>query len=516
MDPANAPSHRCASGAADLGGQTIRTPVARCRHGGNLRLPLFLAMALLLAFRPLAAQEGVPSRDAPPSDPLAFAAEVGLNQAWYIQHGYADPGASLPPIDLAQYGRPAGAPQPMPSVAVHDIDLASNIPSATTFDHHVYLPLVQRALVEGRALWVTRWDYSTPADVQNIAANAAAAGFNMLLFQVRGTADAFYTPGLEPWAARLSGTLGKNPGWDPLQTAVAAAHAHGLEIHAYVNVYPVWLGSTAPLSKTAPEHLFWTLSYRYTWDDWRLVSNTGVTQTLSATHYLWATPALTDVTDRVVAVTADLVTRYDIDGIHLDLVRYAGPQYSYDPFSNAGYLSALAVEPGLTRAEWQRRQVTGLVNRVYSQVIPLRPGLRLSAAVWPVYRDYWGWGYSQGYGDYYQDSQGWMQAGVIDTIMPMIYPADAANPAVFTQAQFTLLASDFLAHAGGRHVFPGIGAGYTDFNEIAQRIAIARDLGAPGHAIFPARLVAQNGYWDEFAVGPYAAPAAVPPMPWRP
>lgn len=471
----------------------------------TLRRPYYVLVLLAL----LAAQRAQPDAQNPdpghPPDPLAFAAQVGLNQAWYIQHGYAEPGASLPPI------APARFPAPPPATTT---DARLNALSGT-LDHYVYLPLVQHSLIEARALWVTRWDYSTPADVWTIAANAAGAGFNMLLFQVRGNADAFYTPGLEPWAERLSGTLGQNPGWDPLQTAVEAAHAYGLEIHAYVNVYPVWLGTTAPSSTATPQPLFWTLSYHYTWDDWRVVNSSGVTQTLN-TGYLWATPVLTEVVDRVVAVTADLVTRYDVDGIHLDLVRYPGPQYSYDPFSNAGYAAARALDPGLTRAEWQRRQVTGLISRVYSEVILSRPGLRFSAAVWPVYRDYWGWNYSQGYSDYYQDSQGWLQAGVIDTIMPMIYPADISNTTVFTPAQFALLTSDYLSHAGGRHAFPGIGAGYTNFNEIAQRIAIARDLGAPGHAIFSARLVAQNDYWDEFAAGPYAVPAAVPPMLWRP
>ena len=67
--------------------------------------------------------------------------------------------------------------------------------------------------------------------------------------------------------------------------------------------------------------------------------------------YLWATPALTDVVDRVVSVTTDLVSRYDVDGIHLDLVRYPGPDTSYDPFSNTGYESALAGDPDLTRAD---------------------------------------------------------------------------------------------------------------------------------------------------------------------
>jgi uncharacterized lipoprotein YddW (UPF0748 family) len=467
----------------------------------RLSLSLFLALGLLvllvLLCQPLTPQP-------PPPDPLAFAAQTGLNQAWYVKHGYANATAVLPPITPARF--PASPSQ-------------SRTSPTTTLDNYIYLPLVQsNKMVEARALWVTRWDYSTITDVRTLVKNAAGAGFNTLLFQVRGTADAFYTPGLEPWAARLSGgTLGQSPGWDPLQTAVETAHAHGLQLHAYVNVYPVWLGATAPLTNTVPEHLFWTLSHRYTWDDWRHVDSSGVTMTLTDTAYLWATPALTGVMSRIISVTADLVIRYDVDGVHLDLVRYAGRQYSYDPFSNAGYKSALATEPALARAEWQRRQVTLLVNRVYSEVLPLRPGLRLSAAVWPVYQDCWGWGYSEGYSDYYQDSHHWVLSGTIDAIMPMIYPADVvASPDVFTPTQFSLLVSDFLASGGGRHVFPGISAQYADFDEISQRIAIARYLGAPGHAIFSAWLVALNDYWDEFAVGPYALPAAVPPVTWRP
>lgn len=470
----------------------------------RLSLALLLALAslalLMLLSRSLNAQPSAP-------DPLALAAQVGLNHAWYIQHGYAGATAALPPIAPARF-------------------LASPAHSQTiitpTLDHHTYLPLVEgdssREMVEARALWVTRWDYSTITDVQVLVENAAGAGFNCLLFQVRGTADAYYTPGPEPWAARLSeGTLGQDPGWDPLQTAVEAAHAHSLELHAYLSVYPVWVGATVPPTATLPEHLFWSLSHRYTWDSWRHVDSSGVTMTLTDTAYLWATPALTDVVDRVISVTADLVSRYDVDGVHLDMVRYANRQYSYDPFSNAGYEAARATDTTLTRAEWQRRQVTSLINRVYAEVLPLQPGLCLSAAVWPVYQDRWGWGYSEGYGDYYQDSQRWVLSGTIDAITPMIYPADVfASPDIFTPTQFSLLVSDFLAHDGGRHVFPGISAQYSDFDAISERIATARRLGAPGHAIFSARLVALNDSWDEFASGPYALPATVPPVTWHP
>jgi uncharacterized lipoprotein YddW (UPF0748 family) len=232
--------------------------------------------------------------------------------------------------------------------------------------------------------------------------------------------------------------------------------------------------------------------------------------------YLWATPALTDVVDQVVSVATDVVSRYDVDGIHLDLVRYPGADTSYDPFSNAGYASALAREPDLTREEWQRRQVTGLVDRVYSEAILPRSDLQLSAAVWPIYQDHWGWGYKAGYDHFYQDSQGWIQSDTIDAIMPMLYTGMFISyPHALTPTQFSTVTSDFLAHDGGRHVFPGINAENLDFGGVAERIAIARDLGAPGHAVFSAGALARKGYWDKFAAGPYAPKAFIPPMSWR-
>ncbi len=449
-----------------------------------------------------------------PPDPLAPAADLGLNQAWYVEQGYADGSADPPPVQPAQF------PTPTPSAQVQ---------VSGDFDHRIFLPLLEKPrLAEARVLWVTRWDYSTPTDVQTLMANAAGAGFNIVLFQVRGTADAFYASNLEPWAARLTGTLGGNPGWDPLQTAVDAAHAHGLELHAYLNVYPVWVGEERPPQGTNPEHLYWTLSYRYWGVDprypsgaWR-VYRSDYTPMLLNSHYLYASPAIPDMDAHLAAVTNDIVSRYAVDGVHLDLVRYPSSGYSYDPTTETALAGGT-----VSRADWQRQRVSQLVNRVYSEAILPRPHVQLTAAVWPVYQNHWGWTCTEGYSDYYQDSQGWVKGGAIDGIMPMIYPVDAnASPDTFTVDQFSTLTSDFLTNDGGRHVFPGISAQYHSFYEIARRIDIARELGAPGHAIFSARLITgdypcldrvpcHDPYWDDFAAGPYAVPADVPPRPWR-
>jgi uncharacterized lipoprotein YddW (UPF0748 family) len=103
---------------------------------------------------------------------------------------------------------------------------------------------------EVRAIWVTRWDYKTPADVQQIVSNCAAMRFNVILFQVRGNGTVFYPSGMEPWAWELTSegpeTTGRDPGWDPLKLAIAEAHRHGMELHAYVNVFPAWRSQKFP------------------------------------------------------------------------------------------------------------------------------------------------------------------------------------------------------------------------------------------------------------------------------
>lgn len=144
--------------------------------------------------------------------------------------------------------------------------------AGTSLDHFTFLPAITRAeptptpsvtpsptptatstpgAVEFRGLWVSRFDWTSsynpgsPARIDEIVSRAAAANFNALLFQVRGVADAFYSGGLEPWSALLNsdGELGRDPQWDPLGHMVDRAHAAGLQVHAYVNVYPTWSGT---------------------------------------------------------------------------------------------------------------------------------------------------------------------------------------------------------------------------------------------------------------------------------
>ncbi|MCX7690598.1 family 10 glycosylhydrolase [Thermoflexus sp.] len=442
--------------------------------------------------------------------------------------GGAPPTGALAPIDVenALWYQRSGYVPPAPAARTPLPQILPTPPSPPG-PYRAYLPLILRAPVpEFRALWVTRFDWTrtdgTPARPEAlvaIAEGAAAARFNVLLFQVRGTGDAYYTPGHEPWAARLTGTVtrttGISPGFDPLRILLDAAHARGLQVHAYVNVYPTWLcGVGAPPDGLNPPHPFWTFSRTNgrSWSAWRAHDSSGNPMNLmTCSSYLWATPAWPGVRDQVVRVVQDLMVRYPLDGVHLDLVRYPGRDYSYDPFTPS-------FSDPAARAEWQREQVNALVQEVRAAVKGIRPHAWVTAAVWGVYQNRWGWpGFTSGYSDYYQDSVRWLREGWVDALMPMIYPAapsaNCPDTTVWTLERFRTLVADFQARAPGRYVFPGIHGGYACFQDVRDRIETARSLGARGMAIFAYGPAQMRGYWDEFAAQVYPAPAPVPPPP---
>ena len=394
-------------------------------------------------------------------------------------------------------------------------DLPTPPPTAT--------PTEPAGMVEFRGLWVTRFDWTqfntpaSPARIDEIVNAAAGAGFNAIFFQVRGAADAYYTPGLEPWAQRVSGgAFGQppSPAWDPLAYFVSRAHARGLQLHAYVNVYPVWDNCTNPPPMTSPTPFYFQLQNAHGTTDGKLNGLQWTTfDQVSCGDYVYASPASPVLRSHVKAVVADLVNRYDIDGIHLDRVRYAGRNTSCDPVSEAAFGAPCFTSNGLSYADWQREQVNALVRELYQDVItPAGDDVWLTAAVWHTYIDKWGWGYSQGYSDYYQDSQAWVKNGYIDAIAPMIY---SSNPETFRLERWRTLVDDFQDNRGARYIIPGIGADQTPFDEIAARIAAARELGTAGHALFSYTALAAHDYFDELAAGPYAQPAAVPDLPWR-
>ncbi|RJQ54382.1 MAG: hypothetical protein C4521_05985 [Actinobacteria bacterium] len=356
---------------------------------------------------------------------------------------------------------------------------------------------------EGRGVWVTRWSYrGTKAggteDIYRIMRNASEANMNIVYFQVRGTADAYYKSNYEPWAKRLSGTLGKDPGWDPLQTAIDAARRNGIKLHAWINAFTMWSGTTAP-PVTSPLHIYynpgWKVASRYKRDgkwyfpDQRLNSS-----------YIWASPGNSAVRNHIRNVIVDLVSNYEVDGVHLDRIRYPGPQYSWDYASREAYGRANAAYGAahngatLPRSVWQRRQVSAMVSSVYQGVKETNPEVQVSAAAWGIYTNRWKWpGVSDGLRDYYQDSQSWTAAGVVDFLAPMTFWDLDHIP------RWSTLVSDFVSHRSGRQIYPGIAAYMyrSNFNEIRREIAAGRNLGAAGFSFFDYTTL--SGRWTSLA-----------------
>lgn len=351
-------------------------------------------------------------------------------------------------------------------------------------------------LEEMRGVWVTRFSWTHAEELEIIFDEVADAGFNAVFFQVRGNFDAYYPSALEPWAAGLTGTLGEDPGWDPLQTAIDLGHARGMQVHAYINVFPFWRGTSPPPSST-PTHAYLSNP------GWTVAGADGTPMALNSS-YVFASPGNPSVQQRVAAVAADIARRYDVDGIHLDYIRYPGSQYSRDATSVARYAADSA---GLSWEDWQRAQVKATVGGVSTAV-----DVPVTAAVWGVYENRWGWSsVSQGNVDYFQDSGAFLEEGLLDANIPMIYWPVSDTPG--SRLDFATLVADHLSRAADRHVYAGMGGEGVTMDQVIACVEAARAAGAPGVVLFDWSLFRDD--LPRLKETVFAEPAIPPTMPWR-
>lgn len=282
-----------------------------------------------------------------------------------------------------------------------------------------------------RALWVTRFDYTTPEDVRHIIQNVAGMGFTDVFFQIRGNGSAFYNSKLEPWAYELSGgkvsSLGSDPGWDPLQTAIDAARPGGLRVHAYMNVLPGWKGLEEP--PVAAGQL-WTAH-----PDWFMVDSLGCKMLPTSGWYAFVNPVLSEVREHLRGIAQELC-QYDIAGIHLDYMRYphdyrlvAGQRYpdadedelvrhadfSYDPVSQAALMEKYGWGVSKEKiTQFRCDSVTRVVRDISYAMQVARPDsclLTVSVMGNPV----------EGKTHAYQDSGAWVRQGLVDWVVQMNY-----------------------------------------------------------------------------------------------
>lgn len=289
-----------------------------------------------------------------------------------------------------------------------------------------------------RGVWVARFHYHYPDDIKTIMANCAASGFNTVFWQVRGEGTVAYPSRIEPWSREYDY---RDPGFDPLAIAVAEAHRHGLRIEAYVNVMPGWKGKQPPPISNQLYH---------THPEWFLRDDAGRRQPLGD-FYVILNPCWPKVRQHIARVVDEIVSRYDVDGVHLDYVRYAWDgtedakrKYPRDPRTLALYGRETGKYPDddlQAWDHWRANQLTRLVAEIRHVVDRRRPGATLTAAVWrrPLL----------GYRDYLQNSVAWLRAGLVDAVIPMAYSKDLHQLDVDLDA--------YRAVVGDRRVIPGLG-----------------------------------------------------------
>jgi uncharacterized lipoprotein YddW (UPF0748 family) len=194
---------------------------------------------------------------------------------------------------------------------------------ACLFSTCAHLPPSPPPTKEARGVWMHRFEYcegtsthdqdSIRTYIADVINHAADANFNIVFFQVRGNGDAYYTPGLEPWGNLLTGNLGEDPGWDPLEFALELAHRRGLELHAWFNTFPAWRGREPPPETTPPSPYLMH-------PEWIVSDSSGIPMPLSD-HYISFSPGIPAVHQYISEVVLDVVRRYDIDGVHFDYIR---------------------------------------------------------------------------------------------------------------------------------------------------------------------------------------------------
>jgi uncharacterized lipoprotein YddW (UPF0748 family) len=364
-------------------------------------------------------------------------------------------------------------------------------------------PPVPASADEVRALWVVRTTLTSPEKIRALVAHASNARFNALIVQVRGRGDAYYS---SRWEPRTSALKDQPVAFDPLAYTLAEAKRANLRVHAWVNtnllanlddlpteaqhVYnarPEWLAVPRPVAAQLFSVSPADPRYRAAIVEWSK-ANRGELEGI------YTGPANPAVREHIYSIWMDLLERYpQLDGLHFDYVRFASPDFDYSRTSLERFRDWL--EPRLSAAErrliavalkadplaaadayqeqfadFQREQVTSLVERIYHGVKKRNPKIIVSAAVFANEEN--------ARTRRFQDWRRWLALGVLDVVCPMAYSTDTA---VF-QKQIEVAAA--VAHAAGRKVWAGIGAYRVPAESAVEKINAARALRADGIILF--------------------------------
>jgi uncharacterized lipoprotein YddW (UPF0748 family) len=335
---------------------------------------------------------------------------------------------------------------------------------------------------EGRGFWNHSGTGAYPGDWERTAKELSRGGFNMVFPNMLWAGVAHYPSDVLP----RSETFAR---WgDQVAQCVAAAHAHGIEVHVWKVNHNL---STAPREFVE-----------------RMRRAGRLQVTVAGKPEDWLCPSNPENLKLEVASMLEVAAKYDVDGLHFDYIRYPdreccycdGCRRRFEAFSGvrvAHWPDDCYRGPLRERYEqWRCDQITRLVKTVHDEAKKLKPGIKISAAVFGSYPDC-----RRSVG---QDWVAWVRAGYLDFVCPMDY-ADTDPP-------FIDLVTRQLKLVDGRiPLYPGIGAwrlGPAD--RVASQIHEARQLGASGFTLFNLDAGAAQTLLPAMALGVGSRPA-VPP-----
>lgn len=392
------------------------------------------------------------------------------------------------------------------------------------------LPMSSGVKREVRSVWMaTVWALDWPSSTSSTTAQKNEMvkyldvlqknNFNAVYFQVRTMSDAFYKSSYEPWSSYLTGTRGKDPGWDPLAFVVEECHKRGMECHAWVNPYRFSTGSNwSTAQDQALKSAGMLLAY---------TKSDGKTTTI-------LNPGLESVRKRIVDVCKEIVSNYDVDGLVFDDYFYpegipvTSSAGDYDLWQKSG--------ASMTFGDWRRNNVNQMVADVYKMVQHQKPYVRFgispagaactSAAVaakhgidrCPVASD---WQYD----GIFSDPVAWLEAGTIDYISPQLYwkTNHKTNPFGPMAKWWSYVAKHFGRHHYASHSISFLNSSNTtsDWEEIGKQVQFSRDYTeneAPGAVFYSAAYVTgkkQSGFGEWLQVNKFQNKALTPAIDWK-
>ncbi len=318
-------------------------------------------------------------------------------------------------------------------------------------------------------------------------------GINTVMLQARVRGSVIYSSAIEPWDVALTGKYDRHPGYDPLAFAIREAHARGMELHAWVVSVPAF--KTAVARKMGNRSL--------------LAKHPNMLKKHQDMYYL--DPAQQQSADYLAGICAEITRKYDVDGIHLDYIRY--PEQA-NRFPDA--LSYSKQGKGRSKADWRRDNITRMVKAINDSVRCQKPWVKISCSPVGKYRDTkrqsaMGWNC---YDAVNQDVKLWMRQGWMDVVFPMMY---------FTGQHFYPFVTDWQEEVGGRPVVPGLGIYFLSPKEkdwplatVSAQVNVLRQQHMGGQAYFRSQFLTDNvkGLYTLLQNTLYAHPALPMPAPW--